>query len=58
MTDNPGVAGFGGKDFGKWLALLGILASLGLVPKSWKVIISTAGSIYAAYRLLKWLGVI
>lgn len=58
MTTTASAAGFGGNDFGKWLALLGILASLGLVPKSWKVIIGTAGSIYAAYRLLKWLGLI
>lgn len=58
MTNETSAAAFGGNDFGKWLALLGILASLGLVPKPWKVIISTAGSIYAAYRLLKWLGLI
>lgn len=37
------VAGMGGDDFGKWLALAGILISLGILPAKLKGPVAGAG---------------
>ncbi|GAA1625283.1 hypothetical protein GCM10009679_32920 [Saccharothrix algeriensis] len=39
-------------DLGKWLALAGALAALGLLPKAWQKAISAAGAAYVIAKML------
>jgi len=39
-------------DWGKWLALAGALAGLGILPKGWQKTISAAGAVYMIVRML------
>lgn len=47
------VGGFDGDD---WLALLALLAAAGVVPRSWRSAVSTAGTALLLYRIAKRLG--
>ncbi len=39
-----------------WLALLALLLALGVLPKSWRSPIGTAGTALLVYKILKRLG--
>jgi hypothetical protein len=55
MSKKVAVGGLG-DDWGPWLAVLGLLASVGIVPKDWRPLIGTLGGAVTVYKILKRLG--
>lgn len=54
MTKKTLVGGF--DSGGDWLALLAVLVSLGVLPKSWRSPIGTAATAMLIYKILKRIG--
>jgi hypothetical protein len=55
MSQKVAIGGFD-DDWQSWLAIVSLLATLGIVPKDWKPVIGAVGTIAAVYKIAKRLG--
>jgi hypothetical protein len=55
MAQRTAIGGFGG-DWENWAALLGLLVTLGIAPKTWRPALGTIGGALTIYKILKGLG--